>query len=232
MSSTGADVDLAISPPGGASLRLRLPDGAVAEAAGDLPIVDLASLPGATVPVRIGFRAGGVTLRAVCATAPSNGWAPGVEALVLGRATQIARGALGGEVTRFEIGDTTAMGAGAGADAGARFEQRFEASVRRGGAAATARGRHLLGFTGEGREGIVCTVVCVEAEGGHACDGLVDGATPAGRWTAAPPPSALVRGILLAADRPMTAAGALGAAMLALVALVVARRPRPRAALR
>lgn len=221
MSSSNADVVLAIGPGTGARLRLKLPEEAITEAPGALPIVDVANLPGASVPVRAGFRAGGVTLRAVCATAPSSGWAPGVEELVLGRATQIARGALGGEVTRFEARDPAAVGA--------RIEQRFEAAVQRGGETAAARGRHLLGFAGEARDGILCTVVCTEPEGRDACGALVEAATPEGAWTAAPAPSALVRGILLAADRPMTAAAILAVAAIALAALVIARRPRPRA---
>jgi hypothetical protein len=222
MSSSGADVVLTIA--GDARLRLRVPEGAIAEAAADLPVVDVANLPGATVPVRVGFRAGGVTLRAVCATAPSKGWAPGLEDLVLARATQIARSALGGEVTRFEARDAVV--------AGDRFEQRFDATVKRGGEAATARGRHVLGFAGEARDGVLCTVACTEREGHDDCGALVDAAATEGAWTEAPAPSALVRAILLAADRPLAAGGVLGAAALALAALVIARRPRPRATYR
>ena len=219
MSSSGADVVLTIA--GGARFRVRVPEGAVAEAAADLPLVDVANLPGASVPVRVGYRGGGVTLRAVCATAPSKGWAPGLEDLVLGRASQIARSALGGELTRFEARDAVVVGA--------RFEQRFDAAVKRGDQLAAARGKHVLGFAGEARDGVVCTVVCTEREGGDACAALVDAATPEGSWTEAPAPSALVRAILLAADRPTAAAGVLAVTAIALAALVIARRPRPRA---
>jgi hypothetical protein len=221
MSSTDADVVLTIATAPGARLRLRVPEGAVAERAADLPMVDVANLPGATVPVRVGYRADGLTLRAVCATAPSKGWAPGLEDLVLARATQIVRGALGGEVTRFEARDAVVVGA--------RIEQRFDATVKRGEETATARGRHLLGFAGEAREGVLCTVACTEREGRDDCAALVDAAAPEGAWTTAPAPSALVRGILAAADRPMTAGAILVAAAIALAALVIARRPRPRA---
>src|SRR3954468_23730402 len=95
--------DLAISA--GASLHLRLPDGAIAEADSALPVIDLSALPGASLPVRAGFRGvgdGAPELRAICAKAPSNRWAPGVEELVLERATWIARGALGGDVERLD----------------------------------------------------------------------------------------------------------------------------------
>lgn len=222
MSSIAADVVLAVA--GGASLRLRLPEDATAEAVGDLPVVEVGNLPGAAVRVRAGFHGGGVTLRALCASASSNGWAPGVEDLVLGRASQIARGALGGEVTRFEAREAVAVGT--------RIEQRFEATVQRGGEAAAARGRHVLGFAGAARDAVLCTVVCTERAGGDGCTALVEAAAPEGGWVAAPAPSALVQGILLAADRPLAAAGVVGVAALALVALVLGRRPRPRATFR
>ena len=72
-----------------------------------LPTVDVPPIPGAALALRRGLTAeGGVELLAVCARAPSDRWAPGVEELVLGRATGIARGALQAEVDRF---DTSAI---------------------------------------------------------------------------------------------------------------------------
>lgn len=205
----------------GASLRLQLPAGAVAEPSEALPAVDVANLPGATVPVRAGYTGAGLSVRVVCATAPSRGWAPGVEGIVMARASQIAQGALGGAVTRFAAEDTAAVGP--------RFEQRFTADVQRGGATLAVAGRHVLGFAGEARAAVVCSVVCAEAEGHAACGGLVAAATPEGAWTEAPPPSLLVRGILLAAEAPGAAAAIVGAVLVGAAALVIARRPRPRA---
>ena len=206
---------------GGASLRVAVPEDAVAEPPGALPAIDVANLPGATVPVRAGFRGSSATVHVVCATAPSRGWAPGVEEIVLARASQIARGALGGEVTRFEGREIAA--------AGARFEERFEAGVRRGDATLAVEGRHLLGFAGEAREAVVCSVVCTEAEGRAGCASLVEAAAPVGAWVAAPAPSLVVRGILLAAEQPLWAGWIVCAATITLAALVIARRPRPRA---
>ncbi|MFT3774276.1 MAG: hypothetical protein QM820_53620 [Minicystis sp.] len=203
-----------------ASVRVRVPEGALAEAAEALPAIDVSNLPGAAVPVKAGFHAAEATVRVVCATAPSRGWAPGIEEIVMGRVSQIARGALGGEVTRFEATETAAIAT--------RFEQRFEARVQRGGEALAAVGRHVLGFTGEKRDAAVCSVVCLEKEGGGRCAGLVNAAQAEGAWVAAPPPSFLVRGILLTAERPAVAVGIVGAATIALAALVIARRPRPR----
>jgi len=204
----------------GVRVRLAVPAGAKPEPPGDLPAVDVASLPGASVPLRAGFRGDGVTVRVACATAPSTGWAPGVEEIVLARAGQIARGALGGEVERFEPGDVVA--------AGARFEQRFEAAVRQGEERLAARGRHVLGFVGPARDGVLCTVACTEPLPGGGCKALVEATEVEGAWVEAPPPSLLVRGILKVAEAPWEAGGALGLAALAVVALVIARRPRPR----
>ncbi len=205
----------------GATVHLTLPEGAAPEPPSDLPAVDVANLPGASVPLRAGYRAGEVTVRVACATAPSSGWAPGVAEIVLGRANQIARGAMGGEVTRFEPRDALAVGS--------RFEQRFEAGVMRGGRPLDVRGRHVLGFVGTSRDGMLCTVACAEPRGGDACEGVVAGADFEAPWVAPPPPSLLVRGILLGAEAPWEAAGALGLAALALAAWILARRPRPRA---
>jgi hypothetical protein len=197
-----------------------VPEGAIAEPLDALPAIDVSQLPGASVPVRAGFRGATEALRVVCATAPSRGWAPGVEAIVMARASQIARGALGGEVTRFDAKDTAAVAT--------RFVQRFSARVKRGGEALAAEGRHVLGFAGEARQAVVCSVVCAAPEGRGRCAALVEAAAPLGAWVEAPPPSLLVRGILLAAERPHAAVGAVGAAMIALAAIVIARRPRPR----
>lgn len=202
-------------------MRVAVPADAVAEPADALPAIDVSQLPGASVPVRAGFRGSAATLRVVCATAPSRGWAPGVEGIVMARASQIARGALGGEVTRFEATDTAA--------AATRFEQRFHAGVKRGDEALAAEGRHVLGFAGESRQAVVCSVVCAEPEGRGSCAALVEAAAPIGAWVEAPPPSLLVRGILLASAQPAVAIGIVGAATILLAALVIARRPRPRA---
>ena len=208
---------------GGASFSVLVPRGAIAEPESALPAIDVSNLPGATVPVRAGFHDAttSVSVRVVCATAPSRGWAPGVEAIVMGRASQIARGAIGGDVARFDAADT--------AKVGARFEQRFTATARRGGETTRAVGEHVLGFAGEARDAIVCSVVCAEPEGARACDALVEGATTTGAWVEAPPPSLAVRAILLAADRPTEAMAIVAATAIAIVAIVIARRPRPRA---
>jgi hypothetical protein len=219
MSSTGPDTAL-LPLTGGASLALRVPEGALPEPDEALPTLDVSGLPGAWIAARRGYRDGGLTLRAVCVAAPSDAWAEGVEEIVLGRASQLARGALGGEVTRFEVGEAKLVGP--------RFEQGFDGDVDRGGEALAARGRHWLGFAGEARDALVCTVACVEPAGARACKALVDAAAPVGSWTGAPPPSLAARALVLGASMPYAAAGVVAVLSVAAVAVVLARRPRPR----
>jgi hypothetical protein len=197
------------------ALVLHLPEGAVPEPAAELPAISVPNLPGAHVVARVGYQAGAVTLRAACLAAPASGWAPGVEEIVLARATQIAREALG-DVSSFTTGDPVAAGPG--------FEQRFAGT----GTGASFHGRHWLGFAGDPREGIVCTTVGTGPAPG-ACAALIDQAVPGGAWTEAPPPNLLARALLLAAERPREAVTGLAAVSLAAAALIVMRRPRPRA---
>lgn len=209
-------------------LRLTLPEGAVAEPEADLPGIDVSSIPGAKVAVRRGYRGeGGVSVRAICASAPSDRWAPGVEELVLGRVNGIVHGALGGEVEGFEASDIRAEGP--------RFTQGFEARVARAdGQTLAARGRHTLGFAGEARSAVLCSVVCIEPSAPGAlgkqsrCAALIEASAPKGAFTEAPPPSLLIRAILLTAERPWASLGVAAAVALALIALVLARRPKPR----
>src|SRR5262249_11932573 len=145
-------------------------------------------------------------------------------------ATQLAREALGSDIGHdtpgpFTVGEITALGSG--------FFETFEGVVQHGAGALAVDGQHWLGFAGDPREAIVCTVVCTEPmpEPGVAgrCFPLVDASRPRGTWWAPPPPSLLVRTLLLAAERPYQAAALLSAALLAAAVLVIALRPRPRA---
>lgn len=184
--------------------------------------MDAPPVPGATIALRRGVSGeGGVELVAVCARAPSDRWAPGVEELVLGRATAIARGALRGEIDRFDALAITASGP--------RFEQPFEGTMRRGPAPLTFRGRHLLGFTSASREAVLCSVICSEPPAAASrCAPVIASVAATGAWTAAPPPSLAIRALLGAAERPAVALGVTGALGLVIVAVIFAQRPRPR----
>jgi hypothetical protein len=217
MSSTGSD----IGP--GVRLTLKLPSGAREEPEGALPSIEVAAFPGASLTLRRGYEGeGGVVLRAACVRAPSDRWAPGIEELVLGRATGIARSAAPADLDRWDAAEIQAVGS--------RFEQRLSGEGRSQGRPVKAIGRHMLGFAGESRDAVLCSLVCVEPASAEpsACSELVLAATPEGAFTEAPPPSALVRLVLLTAARPREA-GIVFALTAALVVLVVlARRPRPR----
>jgi hypothetical protein len=221
MSSTGSElVPLRAGARGGAALSLALPEGAVRSPDEALPAVDLSNLPGGRLAARRAYRAGAEELRAICVAAPAGGWAPGIEEIVLGRATQLARDALGGDA-RLTAAEPLAANDG--------FAQRFVGTALRDGVPLAVQGRHWLGFAGEPREGILCTVVCTEPAPLAGCDHLIAATAPEGAWLAPPPPNLLARTLLLAAERPSAAAAVFLAVALAVAALIIARRPRPRA---
>jgi hypothetical protein len=141
-----------------------------------------------------------------------------VEGLVLGRATQLARDALGPEVGAIRAADPRPDGH--------RFRQSFEAG---GDGGPRVLGEHVLGFTGDGgARALLCTVLCRERAEATECAAIVGNLDAGGAWTAEPAPSLLVRGVLLAAERPAEALGAAGIAAVALVWAILARRPRTR----
>ena len=187
-----------------------------------MPVVDAPPIPGAAVLLRRGAAAeGAVEVVAVCAGAPSDRWAPGVEELVLARAGAIAQGALRAEIDRFD--------AGAIAASGPRFEQPFEGAVHRGATPLAFRGRHLLGFTSASREVVLCSVLCTEPPAASSrCAPVIDSVAATGTWTSAPPPSLAIRAILGTAERPAAALGIAAALGLVLVIGIFAKRPRPR----
>ena len=186
-----------------------------------MPVVDVPPIPGAAIALRRGVAAeGGLELVAVCARAPSDRWAPGVEELVLARATGIARGALRGDIDRFDASAIVASGP--------RFEQPFDGALHRGTEPLAFRGRHLLGFTNQSREAVLCSVICTEPPSSSSrCTPVISSLEATGAWTSAPPPSLLIRAILGTAEHPAIALGIASALGLALVILIFARRPRP-----
>lgn len=193
-----------------------MPDGWSDEPAGAVPTIKLTGIAGATVLVRAGVTGEGASLRVICASAPSSRWAPGVESLVLDRASQIARDA-SGDLTRFEPGPIEVRG------------DRFEQSFRGEGASRVVWGKHLLGFAGRDREAVLCTAICTTNAGDSArCASLVALVTPSGAWSQAPPASVSVRAILFAAERPVVALAIACALLVVGIGLVLLRRPRPR----
>ncbi|MGK4001030.1 hypothetical protein WMF31_00290 [Sorangium sp. So ce1036] len=218
MSSSAAELH-GVAP--GLALRLALPAGARDVPEEALPAIDVSALAGAAVTLRRGVEADGLSLRAVCVTAPSRHWAIGLEELVLDRASGLVHGALGVTIERWEARPIRAVSH--------RFEQPFEGTARAGERALALHGRHVLGFAGSERDAALCSVVCLEpAQGAPRCGALLAAAELEGAFVAPPEPDLLVRTIFLAADQPLAVAAALGALAAAAVAVLLARRPRPR----
>lgn len=219
MNSATRDPDLTLAVIAGTHLVVRVPAQATPIAPLDLSAIDVSGLKGATIPLSVGFRRDALTLRTACVTAPSQGFVPGVEGLVLERATAIATATIGG-VLHVTTKDPEVVDR--------RFEQRFEGTVQREPEALSLQGRHWMGFAGSARDAVVCTIVCTEPSSLSSCRGLVEGARAEGAWMEAPPPSMVVRGIFYGAAHPGVAGAIGGAVLLFSTALVIARRPRPR----
>jgi hypothetical protein len=218
----------------GVRFELEVPAGSREVPEGDLPAVNVAGLPGVSVALRRGFRIfrdgarggdGGDegSIFVGCVRGPSDKWAPGVEELVLARATSIARGSIGADLERLDARPIRVDKL--------VIDQRLSGEGTRLTKPAVVEVRHLLVFAGEAREGVLCSVACVEPRGPGSisrCGDVVASASFEGALMEAPPPSLLVRLILAAAERPLHAGVLLAVLGLGLVALVLARRPRPR----
>lgn len=211
-------VEQAGASSSGAGVKVVLPDDARRDESRFS--LDLGGLPGARITAQGAWTgAGDVQLRGACIRAPSDRWAPGVEDLVLARATDLARGQLGLEVEAWFGGPIERDGP--------RFTQRLEGSGRRAGAPFAALGKHVLGFVGDRRDATACSVVCVEPAGGRRCRELVDSVEAVGSFVDAPPPSPWVRLVLASAEHPTAALVAAAALSLAVVGALLATRPRP-----
>jgi len=211
------------SLPGGAALRLSLPLGLRAEPVEALPRLEVGGLPGARVALRMGFVGeDALRVRVACVEAPSDRWAPGLEEVVLGLATSLARKAASEDVAieRLDIAPIKAIES--------RFEQGFSGAGTRAGGRVALEGKHVLGFEGEAQGAVLCTVFCEEARVGERCGAIVE-RSEIFPLVGPPPPSFFVRAVLYAAEQPLHAAAAFGLVGLALVAVLLARRPRPRA---
>jgi hypothetical protein len=213
-------------------LVLRVPEGSREEAEAALPAIDVSGLAGARVALRRGFvrqEGEGVSLRAACVIGPSDKWAPGVEELVLDRATSMVRRALetgaDADIHRLDVGPIQPEGR--------LFTQLFHGQARRHEVTVVVEGRHALGFVGEARDAVLCTVLCVAPLGqaparASACEDLARATSLEGALMEAPPPSVMVRLILVSAERPLAAGIVLAVLAVLAVAVILARRPRPR----
>lgn len=201
--------------------RFSAPTGLSPVAEGALPSIDVSRFPGARVVTRLGWSDGAEPLPArtelfvLCAQAPSDRFAPGLEELVFSYASSFARRHL--EPTGLDVWRGHAPTAADG-----RYAQRVSAEGTR-----RAELVHVLGFVGAQHDAALCTLACVEPSASRVCDGVVASTSPVGDFVAAPPPNLVASVILEAAESPR-AALALGALLaLAITFALVVKRPRP-----
>jgi hypothetical protein len=195
-------------------LRVATPDGAAAEDVASLPMFEIGPLSGAAITLRAGYRGDFGLARIACVSAPARGFAPGVEDLVFGRATQIARSVLP-NVTRLDAGPARATASG--------FEQRLVGDAVLDDQASPVVARHVLAFT-DRAGAVVCSIVCVERASG-AC-AVVDQASFEGELAPPPPPSLAVRALFASVEHPAASLGALLVVAFAFAFVLLRRRPR------
>lgn len=248
--TAGARASLPIGPTG-LIVSVTPPDGWSPVADEDVPEVDVSAVPGAEVTLRKGWAKKIADARAphedrlvvVCAKAPADAYAPGIETLVFERMSGMVRTELGKQasVERLEAQPIETVGV--------RFEQRFSASgelgaelrggkVRVGaeapGAAkpvhVRAEGRHVVGFAGTPVVIAACSTVCVEADAPEGeCAGALASLAFDGPFGPPPQPGLVSRVLVAAAMKPLAAGGVAFGALTTLVGLLLALRPKPRA---
>lgn len=211
------------SLPGGASLQLALPALAHEERAEDLPRLDVSGLSGARASLRVGFATeAGLSLRAACVEAPSDGWAPGLEEIVFSLATGIVRRAAS-EGMRIESLSALAI-----ATRERSFEQALSGSAERSGSSLSLTGKQWLGFEGDAQDAVLCSVLCAEPKASASCNELVAHAELSS-LVHPPRPSVLVRSLMLSAEHPLESMGVLSCVVCLGVLVLLRYRPRPRA---
>jgi hypothetical protein len=201
--------------------RFSAPSGLSPVAEGALPSIDVSRLPGARVVTRLGWSDGAepresrTELFVLCAEAPSDRFAPGLEEMIFSYASSFAR-------KQLEPTGLTLWHGRAPTSAEARYAQRVSAEGTR-----RAELVHVLGFVGPDHDAALCTLACVEPKEARVCDGLVDGATPVGAFVEAPPPNLIASAILGAAESPRTTLALVLLLAFAITFALVVKRPRP-----
>jgi hypothetical protein len=206
----------------GATLHFETPRGAIETPSDKLPRFEVSGLPGAHIALRRGFRDdAGIALHVACVEAPSDRWAPGIEDVVFNVANGVAHRAMGErlELEQWDVGHFVSQDQ--------HFEQKLSGRAKREGSPVKLLGKHLLGFEGARRDVVLCSVLCDEPQDHGECAGIVAQSNLTG-LVPAPPPSLLVRTVLFAAEKPWDAGALAGLLGVVLVAVVLAKRPRPK----
>lgn len=176
----------------------------------EAPSVDVSKLPSAELVARAAFQGEGTRALAGCVRAPSSRYVPGLEQTLFEKASYLMLKTADSQVQELGLvhaggGPTAPSVALAGRD-------------QRG----ALRVEHTLSFVGPERDALLCSLVC----SGDRCEGVhlaLEGEPPP-----PPPPGLAVRLVMGALESPRSA-GAIGTALaLALIVVVLWRRPFPR----
>ncbi len=209
---------------GGATLRFATTQSAVERPEESLPGFQVSGLPGARIALRRAYADdAGLVLHVACVEAPSDRWAPGIEDVVLGVANGVAHRAMSERLTidQWEVGPPVLQ-----EKQDQRFEQQLNGRAVRESSPVKLLGKHVLGFEGEQRDVVLCSVLCDEPRDQDECAQIVATASLTG-LVAAPPPSLLVRSVLFAAEKPMEASALVGVLGTLVVGVILSKRPRP-----
>jgi hypothetical protein len=178
---------------------------------------DVGRLPGARIEGFAVVRSDdGLALQIGCARAPSDRWVPGLEGVVMERATSLALGPLSQRPASLHRGVAPRV-------EGATAIEAWTGEVPEGRVVLA----HVLAFAASAdRDALVCSAVCLEPAAGSRCEDVVASLSVEGTLGPPPPPGALSRLVLWSAEHPLLAAGGLGIVSAAVMALLLARRPR------
>lgn len=179
----------------------------------DLRPPDVSKLSGARVVRARGWDGdAALVVRAGCARGPADRFVPGVEDVLFEKATWFALEGSGAKPAEIFVARAR--------DTDRTFERRLEGRDDVG--AVTVE--HLLAFAGAHRDAVLCSVACR----GPAAECAKVTLRIEGQSAPLPEPSWWIRGVLLAAEHPATALAAALAATVAVVAVLLWRRPYPR----
>lgn len=194
-------------------VELPLPDAVRGR---DAEAIDLSAIPSASLIGRKswGFGDGG-RIELACVKSSAAQWVPGLEHSLLTGATALVR----------EQFDLHSVKEGLLESTSGAYWLSFA------GLTATAdrpvQGRHVLGFVGQSPSLIVCSSTCVAGDDAGACADTVHGMTVEGALVAPPPPGLGLSLLLGAAKHPAAVLGISAALAIAIVTLLLWRRPRP-----
>ena len=175
------------------------------------PQADVSKLPGARWVASAAFASETATVHAGCVRGPSGRYAPGVEDLLLEKASF------------FAIRSSGLEGVGL-----VRTDHHEAANLRTETHAGELAGRqvrlaHALAFVGPDSDVLICSATCHGASGACASLGLQVG----GQLAPPPRPSWLVRATFAAAENPLAVTITIGLLGVVIVAILLWKRPRP-----